>query len=185
MTVDGIRMVAAEVLRVVRRRALMVWPVTLSLGVIGFYYGFFAVRHAMDPLHHPPAGGLRSLCHLLDNYELVVALLAIPIGATAATADVSAGCSEIWWPRAGPDCCCSRCVSRTRSSCCYPRRRPRPSLPGSGPRPPSAVRDTPGAPAMHPWRCSCRPDGSGHPPGVGGRAGQVVPGSGVCLVIRY
>lgn len=88
---DLARLVAAEVLRLVRRRGLMVWTAVLSVGVVGGYYALFAVRHALDPAHYPPAGGVRSMYHLLDNYGLVASLLAILVGATAATADVSAG----------------------------------------------------------------------------------------------
>lgn len=91
MTKDLTAMVAAEVLRLVRRRALMAWTVVLTVGVVCGYYGLFAVRHAADPGRYPPAGGIRSMYHLLDNYGLVASLLAILIGATAATADASAG----------------------------------------------------------------------------------------------
>ncbi|WP_157437845.1 hypothetical protein [Actinoplanes subtropicus] len=84
-------MVAAEVLRLVRRRGLMAWMVVLTVGVVCCYYGLFAVQHAIDARHHQPAGGTRSMYHLVDNFGLVVSLLAILIGATVATADVSSG----------------------------------------------------------------------------------------------
>lgn len=88
---DIVRMVGAEVVRLVRRRGLMAWLVVLTVGVVGFYYGLFEVRHVIDPVRDGPAGGVRSMYHLLDNYSLVASLIAILLGATAGTADVSAG----------------------------------------------------------------------------------------------
>lgn len=84
-------MIGAEVLKLRRRRGLMIWALVLTLGVVAAYFTSLGIRHAADPAAHPPAGGARSLYHLMDNYSLVAALAGILIGATAGTADRDSG----------------------------------------------------------------------------------------------
>lgn len=84
-------MVGAEVLKLRRRRGLMIWALVLTLGVVVAYFAGLEIRHVADPAAHPPAGGTRSLYHLMDNYSLVAALAGILIGATAGTADRDSG----------------------------------------------------------------------------------------------
>lgn len=84
-------MIGAEVLKLRRRRGLLIWALVLTLGVVAVYFASLGIRHAADPVAHPPAGGTRSLYHLLDNYSLMAALAGILIGATAGTADRDSG----------------------------------------------------------------------------------------------
>ena len=84
-------MTGAEVLRLRRRRGLMIWALVLTLGVVVAYFASLEIRHIANPTAHPPAGGVRSLYHLMDNYSLVAALAGILIGATAGTADRDSG----------------------------------------------------------------------------------------------
>jgi hypothetical protein len=84
-------MIGAEVLKLRRRRGLLIWVLVLTLGVVGVYFASLGIRHAADPAAYPPAGGARSLYHLMDTYSLVAALIGVLVGATAGTADRDCG----------------------------------------------------------------------------------------------
>jgi hypothetical protein len=85
------RLVRAEVLKLVRRRGLMIWSLLLTLGSVLVAEIVLVTLHAVNGSKHGPAGGA-------DNFKGVVLLLtglgsvaAIIIGATAGTQDVSNG----------------------------------------------------------------------------------------------
>lgn len=85
------RLVAAEVLKLVRRRGLMIWSLLLTVGAVLIAEVIIIVLHAVNPDHHGPAGGRTNL----ENYTFLLAGLgnvaAIIIGATAGTQDVANG----------------------------------------------------------------------------------------------
>jgi len=85
------RLVSAEMLKLVRRRGLMIWSLVLTVGVVLVTQIIIIALHAANPAHHGPAGGRSNL----DAYTTLVALLgtvtSILIGATAGTQDVSNG----------------------------------------------------------------------------------------------
>jgi hypothetical protein len=86
-----VRLVSAEVLKLVRRRGLMIWSLLLTVGAVLVTQIIIIALHAANPDHHGPAGGRSNL----DAYSTLVALLgsvaSILIGATAGTQDVSNG----------------------------------------------------------------------------------------------
>ena len=129
------RLVRAEMLKLVRRRGLMVWSLLLTVGCVLVAEIVLVVIHAVNAAHHGPAGGA-------DNFEHVVLLLTgvgtrrrdhhrrdRPGHRTSRTAS-----SATWWSRAASgrrsstsvrparswsSCRCSRSGSRSRSPCAY------------------------------------------------------------------
>jgi len=85
------RLIRAEVLKLVRRRGLMTWSLILTVGAVVVAETIVVALHAFNPAHHGPAGGANNL----DNYMFLVSGLgtvaAILIGATAGTQDVGNG----------------------------------------------------------------------------------------------
>jgi hypothetical protein len=85
------RLISAEVLKLVRRRGLMLWSLLLTVGAVLIAEIIIIALHAANPDHHGPAGGRTNL----ENYTFLLAGLgnvaAILIGATAGTQDVANG----------------------------------------------------------------------------------------------
>ena len=85
------RLVSAEVLKLVRRRGLMIWSLILTVGAVLVAEVIIIALHAFNPDHHGPAGGRTNL----ENYTFLLAGLgnvaAIIVGATAGTQDVANG----------------------------------------------------------------------------------------------
>jgi ABC-type transport system involved in multi-copper enzyme maturation permease subunit len=85
------RLVAAEILKLRKRRGLMIWTWLLTAGAVLIAEIIIVALHAANPDHHGPAGGRTNL----ENYTFLLAGLgnvaAILIGSTAGTQDVSNG----------------------------------------------------------------------------------------------
>jgi hypothetical protein len=85
------RLVRAEILKLVRRRGLMAWSALLTVGSVLITEIVLIVLHAVNPDHHGPAGGrtnLEAYAFLLSQLGAVTAIL---IGSAAGTQDVSNG----------------------------------------------------------------------------------------------
>ena len=85
------RLIAAEVLKLRRRRGLMAWSVILTVGSVLVTEIVLIVLHAVNPAHHGPAGGrtnLEAYAFLLAQLGAVTAIL---IGSAAGTQDVGNG----------------------------------------------------------------------------------------------
>lgn len=85
------RLVAAEILKLRRRRGLMIWSVILTLGPVVVPLVVLLVLHAVNPDKHGPAGGIENLRGILGVLSLLGGLAGILIGTTAGSQDVSAG----------------------------------------------------------------------------------------------
>ena len=85
------RLIGAEVLKIVRRRGLMVWSLLLTVGSVLIAEIVVVVLHAVNPDHHGPAGGATNLDHYVFLATGLGTIAAILIGATAGTQDVSNG----------------------------------------------------------------------------------------------
>jgi hypothetical protein len=86
-----VRLVSAEVLKLVRRRGLMAWALLLTIGVALLAVGILLGLHAANAAHHGPAGGaenLRNLTHLIAGLATVAAII---VGATGGSQDVANG----------------------------------------------------------------------------------------------
>jgi hypothetical protein len=85
------RLVAAEILKLRRRRGTMIWCALLTVGAVLITLIVLLALHAANPGKHGPAGGeenLKNLSFLLAELGTVAAIL---IGSAAGTQDVSAG----------------------------------------------------------------------------------------------
>jgi hypothetical protein len=87
---DLIRMIGAELLKL-RRRSLIAWTATLTLGVSGGLVGYNAVRHHMDPGRYGPAGGTTNLGHAMQLLAYLGTVAAVLIGTTAGGQDQASG----------------------------------------------------------------------------------------------
>jgi hypothetical protein len=85
------RLIRAEMLKIVRRRGLMAWSLLLAVGSVLIAEIIVGVLHAVNPDHHGPAGGATNLEHYVFLASGLGNIAAILIGATAGTQDVSNG----------------------------------------------------------------------------------------------
>lgn len=85
------RMIAADLLKLYRRRALMAWSVALFVGGQILFYGLGAIQHAADPAHHAPAGGPRGLANAMMLVSYLGGVAAVMIGTAAGGGDTAAG----------------------------------------------------------------------------------------------
>jgi hypothetical protein len=85
------RLVRAEILKLIRRRGTMIWSVLLTVGSVVVTEVILITLHAVNPAHHGPAGGATNLDHLVFVVGGLGTVTAILIGAAAGTQDVSAG----------------------------------------------------------------------------------------------
>jgi hypothetical protein len=85
------RLIGAEVLKLVRRRGLMTWALILTVGAVLFAEVLLLILHAVNPAHHGPAGGRTNLEHYVFLAAGLGNVAAIIIGATAGTQDVGNG----------------------------------------------------------------------------------------------
>jgi hypothetical protein len=85
------RLVQAEVLKLVRRRGLMAWSTLLTIGSVLIAQIIVVTLHAANPDHHGPAGGRTNLEHYVFLVAGLGNVAAILIGSTAGTQDVANG----------------------------------------------------------------------------------------------
>jgi hypothetical protein len=85
------RLVRAEVLKLVRRRGLMVWCLLLTIGVVAIVEIVLVTLHAVNSAHHGPAGGAPNFRDAGDTVGLLGTLSAVLIGATGGSQDVASG----------------------------------------------------------------------------------------------
>jgi hypothetical protein len=85
------RLIRAEVLKLVRRRGLMAWCLLITIGVVVVVETVFVVLHAVNSAHHGAAGGPSNFRGAAETVALFGTLTAVLIGATAGSQDVSNG----------------------------------------------------------------------------------------------
>ncbi len=85
------RLVRAEILKLVRRRGTIIWCALLTVGSVVITEVILITLHAVNGSKHGPAGGATNLDHLVFVVGGLGTVAAILIGAAAGTQDVSAG----------------------------------------------------------------------------------------------
>jgi len=85
------KLIQAEVLKLVRRRGLMAWTLLISVGSAVIAEGVLVILHAVNPEHHGPAGGATNMEHLVLLVAGLSNVTAVLIGATAGTQDAGNG----------------------------------------------------------------------------------------------
>jgi len=84
-------LVAAELLKLRRRRGLVALVSILTVGLAVAIYAVLALLHAANPAHHGPAGGIDNLGHVSLALSMLGAVAAGIVGATAGAGDLGAG----------------------------------------------------------------------------------------------
>lgn len=87
----GRGLVAAELLKLRKRRGLVLAGVGLTVVPMLIGYGVVAGKHAVDPIENPPGGGIENFAPSMDLLSGLVAITAILVGVTAGTGDLRAG----------------------------------------------------------------------------------------------
>lgn len=85
------RLIGAEILKLVRRRGTMTWCLLLTVGSVVVTETILITLHAVNGAKHGPAGGATNLDHLVFVVGGLGNVAAILIGTAAGTQDVSAG----------------------------------------------------------------------------------------------
>ena len=85
------RMIAAEVLKLVRRRGQMVVALMLTVGAVAAGYAITWGYHLSDAVKYGPAGGSHNLEGAMWVIATVGGVAAVLIGTTAGVGDQSAG----------------------------------------------------------------------------------------------
>lgn len=86
------QMVAAELLRLRKKRGLIALVLVAVLAPIVISVGYDVLKHASDPAHHGPAGGMNTFGRLLDLLGVFMGpVAAVLIGAEAGAGDLAAG----------------------------------------------------------------------------------------------
>jgi ABC-type transport system involved in multi-copper enzyme maturation permease subunit len=85
------RLISAEILKLRRRRALMLWVSLLTVGSVVVAYAVLLALHAAAPDTNGPAGGAQNLENLLGLFTILAGVAAVLLGTTAGSQDVSAG----------------------------------------------------------------------------------------------
>jgi hypothetical protein len=85
------RMIQAEVLKLIRRRGLMIWSLLLTIGVVAVVEIVLTILHAVNSAHHGPAGGPDNFRGAVETVGLFGILTAVLIGATSGSQDVQNG----------------------------------------------------------------------------------------------
>jgi ABC-type transport system involved in multi-copper enzyme maturation permease subunit len=85
------RMITAELLRIRRNRALMIWAFVLTTGSITALYVIAQGFHLNDAAQNGPAGGADNLRHGLEALSLIGGVAAAIVGTSVGTSDLSSG----------------------------------------------------------------------------------------------
>ena len=86
------QMVGADLLRLRKKRGMIALALAVVLVPLVIMTGYDVVKHASDPAHYPPAGGLNNYGRLLDLLGVFMGpVAAILIGAEAGAGDLAAG----------------------------------------------------------------------------------------------
>ena len=86
------QMVSADLLRLRKKRGMIALALVVVLAPIVIATGYEVIRHASDPSHYGPAGGLHNYTRLLDMLGIFMGpVAAILIGAEAGAGDLAAG----------------------------------------------------------------------------------------------
>jgi hypothetical protein len=85
------RLIAAEVLKLRRRRGMLAISLVLTLGLMAVVLAVMAIQHGGNPARYGPAGGLANYRDDIGVVALMGLVVGAIIGATAGTQDIEAG----------------------------------------------------------------------------------------------
>jgi hypothetical protein len=88
---DAYQLIGADVLKLRRRRGLIALAIALAAGGVAVIFAVNAIRHASNPLHVAPAGGVKNFDNATDFVALIGIVVAAMIGATGGAGDAEGG----------------------------------------------------------------------------------------------
>lgn len=86
-----LRLIAADVLKLRRRRGMLALCMALTLGLIALMVIAAAVQHAGSPLEHFPAGGVMAYQDMMFALTLMMLVVGALVGAIAGAQDLESG----------------------------------------------------------------------------------------------
>ena len=87
----NMRLINAELLRIRRNRALVIWAFILTTGAVTAFYLIAQGFHWNDSVHNGPAGGAENLRHPLMIISIVGGVAAAIVGTSVGVSDLSSG----------------------------------------------------------------------------------------------
>jgi hypothetical protein len=88
---DAYQLIRADVMKLRHRRGLIALAIALAVGSVALIFAVNAIRHASNPLHIAPAGGVKNFENATDFIGLIGVVVGAMIGATAGAGDAEAG----------------------------------------------------------------------------------------------
>ncbi len=85
------RMISAELLRIRRNRALVIWAAIMTIGAVAALYVIAQGFHWNDSVTNGPAGGADNLRHGLIVLSLIGGVAAAIVGTSVGPSDLTAG----------------------------------------------------------------------------------------------
>jgi len=85
------RLIAADVLKLRRRRGMLSISLSLTLGAMALVFIVMAIQHAADPAEFGPAGGLENYQNTISFVGAMALVVGAIIGGTAGTQDLESG----------------------------------------------------------------------------------------------
>jgi ABC-type transport system involved in multi-copper enzyme maturation permease subunit len=86
-----LRLIAAEVLKLRRRRGMLSISLLLTLGVMALVFIVMAIQHGGNPAEFGPAGGLENYLDDIATVGAMAFIVGAIIGGTAGTQDLESG----------------------------------------------------------------------------------------------
>jgi hypothetical protein len=86
-----LRLIAADVLKLRRRRGMLAISLLLTLGLMAVAFVVMAIQHGGNPARYGPAGGLANYRDDIGVVALMGLVIGAIIGATAGTQDIESG----------------------------------------------------------------------------------------------
>ena len=85
------RLIAADVLKLRRRRGMLSIGLLLTLGAMALVFIVMAIQHAGNPAEYGPAGGLQNYENSIGFLGAMALIVGAIIGATSGTQDLESG----------------------------------------------------------------------------------------------
>jgi hypothetical protein len=86
-----LRLVAADVLKLRRRRGMLSIALLLTLGAVALVFVVMAIQHGNDPAGFGPAGGLENYVEDIGFVAVMALIVGTIVGATAGAQDLDSG----------------------------------------------------------------------------------------------
>jgi ABC-type transport system involved in multi-copper enzyme maturation permease subunit len=91
MISEALTLIRMDLLKLRRRRGLMAIALLIAVGSVSIMFTVIAIRHAANPLHVGPAGGVKNFENATDFLGMLAVVIAAMIGVTAGAGEAELG----------------------------------------------------------------------------------------------